>query len=529
MPQPPNRPGPRRTRMQYDHLLYRLAFPSSREEWDKTAQDLNELEKFVTRKIAAGNSSYTSAFTGSGFPGTGIIASFSLALSRWLVQTFPNELRIASCTADPETIRIFFRALLPRTEYESISAGELSLRKRIRLLKGSSPVPDLEWLVQILDASRLAERVKEYLFHSLQIYTRWKRSKPLEPVARWQNKVFLHSSSRKKNIRLSLISRHPLPAPVRLSLSEKKELVSLARYSLALLCRETEPFTYADPEAVTCFQLENGLTIVLYGMEPDRRLSIESYIGYLACRNGIPVAYGGGWIFGYRCQFGINILPAFRGAGSAEVFASLVRVYRQYYGISQLFVKPYQFGKNNPEAIRSGAFWFYYKMGFRPGTAAVQQLALQERKKIKADSRYRCSPAILQQLAGANLLLRFDPSKKPLPDAALLSAAISRMIGEKFGGDREMAKEACAIRLGKLLEIRKTSLAKNGMTLFYEWSLLVGAVLHFDSWSNTDRKAFREMLSAKAHPDERVFILQLQKTGRFWKDIATLPVSPLYI
>ena len=66
-------------------------------------------------------------------------------------------------------------------------------------------------------------------------------------------------------------------------------------------------------------------------MKPSRRLPFESYIGYLAFKNGLPVAYGGGWIFFRRCKFGINVLDAYRGGEAAFLFAQLMRVYHQHF------------------------------------------------------------------------------------------------------------------------------------------------------------------------------------------------------
>ena len=38
-------------------------------------------------------------------------------------------------------------------------------------------------------------------------------------------------------------------------------------------------------------------------------------------------------------------------------------------------VKPYQFGKGNPEGLKSGAFWFYYRLGFRPVRDDIREQA----------------------------------------------------------------------------------------------------------------------------------------------------------
>lgn len=108
---------------------------------------------------------------------------------------------------------------------------------------------------------------------------------------------------------------------------------------------------------------------------------MESYIGYLVLKNNIPVSYGGGWIFGERCQFGINILQSFRGGESGLIICEILRVYHQHFGVTRFVVKPYQFGLHNPEAIKTGAFWFYYKLGFRPENEQLKEQALQEEQQ----------------------------------------------------------------------------------------------------------------------------------------------------
>jgi len=59
-------------------------------------------------------------------------------------------------------------------------------------------------------------------------------------------------------------------------------------------------------------------------------LSFASRILYwfMMFKNGYPMAYGGGWLFGKRSLLGINIFESFRGGESAFVFAQLLRTYK---------------------------------------------------------------------------------------------------------------------------------------------------------------------------------------------------------
>ncbi|MFO1316643.1 MAG: hypothetical protein U1F58_13655 [Burkholderiales bacterium] len=53
----------------------------------------------------------------------------------------------------------------------------------------------------------------------------------------------------------------------------------------------------------------------------------------------------------------------------------ILRAFHTLYGSGRFVVNPYQFGAGNAEAIASGAFWFYYRLGFRPAHALTRALA----------------------------------------------------------------------------------------------------------------------------------------------------------
>lgn len=516
--------SPENLRTQLDRLLFSLVYPASKKKYEIASASLQKLYEYIQEKLKDKNHPFQKTFGNSGISNTEITGTFSFAIAKWLVQEFPDDTEIDSSTADAESIRLFFRAVLPRTEFESISAGEFSLATRIRRLKGSTPGTALSWLIQQLDSSRSDNRVKEALFNSLKIFIKWKISHP------YFNRTWMSSTAKVPFIHKSLIKTpksrsifaKKLPRPKSLSENEKMHLVNVARSTLAFLYRETEPFTYADPCAITCFELERGLTIVLYGMTKERRLSIESYIGYLAFKNNIPIAYGGGWIFGHNCQFGINILPAFRGGESFYIFCELLRVYRQYFGAMRFLVKPYQFGKNNKEALASGAFWFYYRAGFRPQDAGLKKLASRERKKINKNSKYRTPVAILKKLCTSNLELTFAEKVIPDYDGSRISTRITQYINDYHHGNRDKACSVCEKLTRTQLNIQSLSgWNRFERTAFKEWSLIAQALLHIDNWSNRQKQKFVKLVKAKGNAPELNFIRLLQQHKLFWKDTAT--------
>ena len=60
--------------------------------------------------------------------------------------------------------------------------------------------------------------------------------------------------------------------------------------------------------------------------------------------------------------------------------------------MNAISVYPYQIGDGNEEAIGSGAFWFYRKMGFRSMDPELEKLAQAEEKKVRANPKYELRP-----------------------------------------------------------------------------------------------------------------------------------------
>jgi hypothetical protein len=67
-------------------------------------------------------------------------------------------------------------------------------------------------------------------------------------------------------------------------------------------------------------------------------------------------------------------------------------------------VDPYQIGRENGEAIDSGAFWFYRKLGFRPLDPAAAHLVKREEDNMLRTPGYRSSRRTLEKLAHSYLL-----------------------------------------------------------------------------------------------------------------------------
>src|SRR6185295_5837250 len=95
-------------------------------------------------------------------------------------------------------------------------------------------------------------------------------------------------------------------------------------------------------------------------------------------------AYAGSWILFDSGRIGLNVFPAYRGGESQYIFEQVLKLHQRVYHLNRFSVDPYQIGKQNDEGIRSGAFWTYYRFGFRPIRADQKKLAEAEAQKINS-------------------------------------------------------------------------------------------------------------------------------------------------
>jgi hypothetical protein len=98
-------------------------------------------------------------------------------------------------------------------------------------------------------------------------------------------------------------------------------------------------------------------------------------------------------------EVGFNLYYTFREGETAWLYARLLRLFRQLLPVTCFAVDPYQLGAHNEEAIDSGAFWFYRKLGFRPANREVARLLQGEESKLKANPAHRTSARLLRRLA----------------------------------------------------------------------------------------------------------------------------------
>jgi hypothetical protein len=121
-------------------------------------------------------------------------------------------------------------------------------------------------------------------------------------------------------------------------------------------------------------------------------------------KNGVPLGYFEGLSFFEHLEAGFNLYYTFREGETAWLYARTLKFFRERLGVRCFTVDPYQLGHENDEAIASGAYWFYRKLGFQPVTEEIASLSAQEEERIHSRPGYRTPPATLRRLARMPLL-----------------------------------------------------------------------------------------------------------------------------
>lgn len=486
----------------HDLLLFLKAYPDNKKMLQLVNEELQRIVKEINNINNTNNNNLQQQLWGSGIAGTSLIGQYSYLVTKWMQNKFHKNVSFDSCTGEPVTGAAILHQLYPRIEYYFTTQQQYSLQKRMKFLNGNN-LYQLQNLLELFDKNFKDEKVAEILFDQLKIFTEWKLNDPVFNrtfIKGLPHPIFYHNGLDKKTTFANFISS-TYPKPTALSVKEKNHLLDVAKASLAFYYRETEPITLAAANEVKFFKFSRGISIALFGMKPSRILSMESYIGYLVFKNSVPVAYGGGWMFGDRCKIGLNIYPPFRKGESALIFAEVLRLYHHFYKQQRFVVMPYQFGKGNKEGLQSAAFWFYYKTGFRPADEKIASIAAEEFKYNK-----KSSEKLLKLFTKSKMELKINPVLSSDLDPEQLSKLITQMITNKFNGNRQKAIHSCASVLKQVLPIYEQNRnSKTHQAHFEQFSLLFALIPGIENRSKLEKKQLAEIIFAKGG-DEKKYI-----------------------
>jgi hypothetical protein len=302
--------------------------------------------------------------------------------------------------------------------------------------------------------------------------------------------------------------RRPPEAVRLLSRAAGRPLVELARGAMVTRARDLDAFAYGDPGDVRVVEDDGGsLRFAAIGMVPERRALLATTYGLLTLRNGVPIGYVQVDALGPSVAISFNTFDTYRGGEAAFVFARALAAARHLFGAGSFSIEPYQLGHGNEEGLASGAWWFYYKLGFRPRVPAARRLALREVRRSRAHPGHRFSERTLRQLARWHLFFDLEPNRtRGLPPTAEVALRAARIQARRAGTDGEQALGDAEREAMRLCGIRSPAGLTAGERLAWKrWSPLVIGLPGVARWSRAERRALGEIVSAKGGRRESDF------------------------
>lgn len=452
----------------HDLMLYVLAHPDNDKIYELAKNQLEAFTKYFKSNTVANEF----IFENSGLPNTHMYSRFTHDFTQWLANDKTCEVSLYDFEEEHTPLYQILKLSLSPIEQEITSSA--------------LPNEELMDSLQVKKTARLAFLLNEFSKFNEQATIKdhlWESAKPLTNVhfkdasySRTWNKIdtdsiFYHQEIIKRFDFNSLLNT-ALPKAKNLTNYAKTKLIDVIKKNLVLSMRETDPATYIDESSLRFYDLERGINVAIFGMQAYRQFPFCSYIGYTLFKNGYPISYGGSWISGSTANFGINIFEPYRGGESGFTLIQLLRVYRQAFGVNYFEIEPYQFGQDNPDGIKSGAFWFYYRFGFRPVDKKLAALASKEFEKIQQIKGYRSSEDTLIKFTESNLALKLSTEN----GLAFSNSreVISKYIAAEYAGNRLLAKEKTQAAFTEKTGF-KLPKNKEEQTVFENYALLVAA------------------------------------------------------
>jgi len=293
--------------------------------------------------------------------------------------------------------------------------------------------------------------------------------------------------------------------------------------------RDLYTFTAASLKDACLIAGGDGLEFFCVGVDPEQRLLLDAVYGILTVRNGVPIGYALFSALWRSSEVAYNVFESFRGGESAWVYGRLLAAIHAMFGADTFTIDPYQLGHHNDEGLESGAWWFYYKLGFRPRDPAIARLASSEAAKVAARKGYRTGPGTLRKLVSANLFLQLGPPRADVLGAiptGSIGLAVTDYLSGRFGSDRERATAELAAEAAARLGVDGWRRWPAGERLFWErWAPLVALMPGLDGWSAAEKRDLAAVIRAKGGRREREFVARFDAHPRLCEAIAALAAS----
>jgi hypothetical protein len=492
----------------HDLLCYCRAYPDD-PEIRSTVERM--LERFDRR---ADLRRFRRELEDSGIAGTALHFRFFWPMAVRIAARWPDRIRVDWGGFEKAAeLEKALHLLVPYAETVALDSLRLSPRRWVRLLKGPGET-DAAFLIRRFAALRAAAPVRERLYESLDVPIRLAPGPdtPARTREKWDGApvVFLKRPPSRARPSLRNIVRSVDFRVRSLPPGEARGMIDLANAAMVPRHRDLLVFLNGDETDVRLVDFGDGLQFAMIGAKPDHRLILEAVYGFLTLRNGVPIGYVlNSALFG-SCELAYNVFETFRGTETARNYARFVGVVSRLFEANSFTIDTYQLGLRNPEGVKSGAWWFYYKLGFRPRNQEVRALVREELARMERDPAHRTSQARLRRLAADNLYLSLGPSRPDVLGRIALGnvgAQISGYLAERFGGEREQGVRTCSEEAARLLRVQNLRrLSPDERTAWERWSPLVRILPGVEGWSPAERRALASVIRAKGGRRESDFV-----------------------
>lgn len=466
----------------------------------------------------------------SGIAGTVTDYRFYWLMAVLLAKRWPDFLSIVWSDFERKKELVeWLHLLLPFAETPSLDVLHLSPREWVELLKGPGET-DAAFVIRRFAALRVPTSVREALYEHMDIPIRLSPG-PTTPARGREHWADAPVVFRRKPPEFTRPNLREAVDGVRLRVRvadrrQARELIDLANACMVSRHRDLLIFLYADERDVRIIDCGDGLQFACIGALPAHRLVLEAVYGFLTLMNGVPTGYVLCSALFNSSEIAYNVFETFRGVGAAQTYAAVLSMVRRLFDADTFSIDPYQLGHNNEEGQRSGAWWFYYKLGFRPHDPGVRKLVRAELAKLKEDPGYRTPSGTLQRLSAEYMFLHFGKARRDVLghlDLGNIGLHTNRYLAERFGAQREEGIATCIDETKALLNLGKgRRLSTDEKHAWERWAPLVLTLPAVHRWTPGERRALREVIRAKAAKRESRFVALIDQHKRLRKALLQL-------
>jgi len=566
----------------HESLLFLRAFPHSPSLVPRVENLLNRFHQRVEKlRVAVADMSPFDDFDASGIAGTTMQDTLSFDVAQWLARRIPRNVEIAwdEYWDDPQAERARASAwprFIPLLEEDADVEANIPWQRWLDSARGrQAPLP---WLLSCFHRIQLPARQQADLYDSLHLPIRWRlENLKLSRTRNWTRprRFYFHTAPLIQRSEVSLSQELAKPAPKleKLSTAAGESVLESIREVMVVRYRELYGTTLGDPRTVVRANLGRGVVMHFWGLPPARRLPLRAYLAGFTLKNGVPINYVEAIGLCEWIEVGFNTFYTFRQGETAWIYAQALRCLRALTAAKCFSIYPYQIGQNNDEAIDSGAFWFYRKLGFRPGRPDLQKLCEREEKKIAVNPKYRTPPRTLKRLAEAHMFYemcgqadsafasrmdqprggeRMQPTACPerAEGAQAVGGAspqyqapkgrknnsgpwdtfsirnlgllINRHMSQQFDGDSPKIRHSSTNAVTRALKLNPAHWTPPQKQALENWSLVLALIPNLSSGTPAEKNQLIKIIRAKSAPNEMPYLRQTQRHPRLRAELLRL-------